>query len=129
MKISRKFAFAVLASTLVAAQAHSASLTLITLDDIEYRKPDKLVEMTQLNDADYQALLADNWDKVENTLQKYIPAGVDFAPPVPLAFYGPWKSCLTTRYPPACREHMTQLIALMESKAKTKTKEAAASPF
>jgi hypothetical protein len=117
-------AFALLAGPAIAAQA-----TLITLDDIDYRKPDKLVEMMALDDTAYQNLLANDWKRVESTLHKFIPAGVDFAPPVPLAFYGPWKSCLTTHFPAACREHTTQLIGLMQSKAAKKQQAAAVNPF
>jgi hypothetical protein len=129
MKTSQFFGLAVLASTLIAGQLQAAQLTLITLDDIEFRKPDKLIKLIQLSDADFENLLANDWKHVEKLLQKYIPAGVDFAPPVPLGFYGPWKSCLTTHFPLACREHINQLIALMESKAKNKLKEASTSPF
>jgi hypothetical protein len=129
MKTSRFLGVAAFAAALVAGPVQAAHPTLITLDDIAYRKPDKLQEMMALNDADYQSLLANDWDGVEKTLHKYIPAGVDFAPPVPLGFYGPWKSCMTTHFHLACREHMTQLIGLMESKAKRKMKEAGSSPF
>ena len=132
MKTFKFLGAAVLASTLVVGPtqaAHSSEPILISLNDIEYRKPDKLIELQQLNDADFQNLLANNWKQVENTLQKYIPAGVDFAPPVPLGFYGPWSSCMTTHFHLACREHITLLIGLMESKARAKMQDAAASPF
>jgi hypothetical protein len=129
MKNSTKLISAMLVSALIAVPAQAAKSTLITLDDLDYRKPDKLVELMALSDAEFASLLANDWKHVENTLQKYIPAGVDFAPPVPLGFYGPWQSCMTSHYPAACREHISQLIGLMESKAKTKMKEAGASPF
>jgi hypothetical protein len=129
MKNSKMFAVAVLVSMLAIGSAHAEKLRLITLDDLAYRKPDKLIELQTLNDADFANLLATDWKHVENTLQKYIPAGVDFDFPVPLGFYGPWKGCMTTHYPAACREHIALLIGLMESKAKTKMKEAGASPF
>jgi hypothetical protein len=90
---------------------------LITLADLPYVDPGPLISLVNLPDPLLQDRLTNHWPETEDLLHKYIPAGVDFAPGVPLGFYGPWKSCLTQHGLLACREHMSQLISLENSKA------------
>ncbi len=89
---------------------------LIQLSDLPFRDPAPLMALNGLSDTDLAARLSNDWTSVESVLRLYIPANVDFGFPVPLGFYGPWVSCLQQHGLPACREHLTQLIGVMESK-------------
>lgn len=100
---------------------------LIQLSDLPFRDPAPLAAVNGLSDADLQARLTSDWPAIEKLLHLYIPANVDFGFPVPLGFYGPWQSCLQGHGLAACREHMTQLIGVMESKRPAQAATVAAS--
>ncbi|MDB5822575.1 MAG: hypothetical protein JWR21_1279 [Herminiimonas sp.] len=89
---------------------------LIQLSDLPFRDPAPLADLNRVSDAELQARLTNDWAGIERLLRSFIPANVDFGPPVPLGFYGPWSSCLQSHGLAACREHLTQLIGIMESK-------------
>ncbi|MDB5824151.1 MAG: hypothetical protein JWR21_2855 [Herminiimonas sp.] len=91
------------------------SLCLMKLR-LPFRDPAPLADLNRVGDAELQARLTNDWAGIESLLRTFIPANVDFGPPVPLGFYGPWSSCLQSHGLAACREHITQLIGIMERK-------------
>lgn len=90
----------------------------MSLADLPYRDPKPLQDLMALSDADYQNQLTNNWPYVGGLLDQYIPPNVTLYP-VPLGFYGPMVACKEQHGLLACREHMSQLIGLMQSKAPT----------
>lgn len=83
---------------------------------LPYVDPQPLVEMTQLGDDAYEALLRDDWPRVEGIMHRYIPPHVILMPPTPMGFSGPWDACMSMHTPVACREAMNNMAGLMTSK-------------
>lgn len=91
-------------------EVHISSLALPYVD------PAPLAAMMQLDDAAYEAMLQNEWPRVEAEMLRYIPAHVVLYPPTPNGFSGPWYSCLDFHTRLACREAMNSMIGLMRSK-------------
>lgn len=83
---------------------------------LPYVDPQALQEMMQLNDDNYEALLRDEWPRVEGVMHQYLPPHVVLMPPTPMGFSGPWYGCLDLHTRVACREAMNNMIGLMMSK-------------
>lgn len=83
---------------------------------LPYVDPQPLVEMMQLGDDAYEALLRDGWSQVEGVMHRYIPPHVILMPPTPMGFSGPWDACMSMHTRLACREAMNNMIGLMMSK-------------
>lgn len=84
--------------------------------NLPYVDPQPLRTMMALDDAAYEAMLANDWPRVEGVLHQYIPPHVVLMPPTPMGFSGPWYSCLGFHTRLACREAMNAMIGLMVSK-------------
>ena len=91
-------------------EVHISSLALPYVD------PQPLQAMMEMNDADYEAMLRDEWPRVEGVMHQYIPPNVILMPPTPLGFSGPWVSCMESHAALACREAMNNMIGLMIGK-------------
>lgn len=85
----------------------------IPLNNLPYVDPQPLVDMTQLDAASFERMIAEDWPRVEAVLRQYVPANVVFYPPTPLGFHAAWSGCIGSRIPVACRESMNYLIAVM----------------
>jgi len=91
-------------------QVHISNLALPYVD------PAPLATMMQMEDAAYEAMLQNEWARVEGEMLRYIPAHVVLFPPTPIGFSGPWYSCLDNHTRAACREAMNNMIGLMRGK-------------
>lgn len=105
------------ADTMEVSADTRAAPTLITLGDLAYVDPAPLSQLMAMSDADFQMMLSNEWPRVQKLLHDYIAPGVAFDFPTPMGFIGPWQSCMTQHTTAACREHINQLISLMNSKA------------
>jgi hypothetical protein len=86
--------------------------------NLPYVDPAPLRTMMAMDDASYEAMLANEWPRVQGVMYQYIPPHVVLMPPTPLGFSGPWYSCLQSPNRLACREAMNNMIGLMSSKAR-----------
>lgn len=85
--------------------------------NLPYVDPQPLRTMMAMDDAAYETMLANEWQRVQGVMHQYIPPHVVLMPPTPLGFAGPWYACLDAHTRIACREAMNNMIGLMSSKA------------
>ncbi|RJF97306.1 DUF4214 domain-containing protein [Noviherbaspirillum saxi] len=90
---------------------------LLTLDDLPYVDPQPLVAMMQLDETSYRQMLANEAERVRQTMVTYIPNHVALYP-APMGFTGPWYSCVGTPSYVACRDSMNSMIAIMNSRVR-----------
>lgn len=83
---------------------------------LPYVDPQPLVDMLQLGDDAYDALLRDDWPQVESVMHRYLPPHVILMPPTPMGFSGPWDACMRLHTRLACREAMNNMAGLMMGK-------------
>lgn len=83
---------------------------------LPYVDPQPLADMMQLGDDAYDALLRDEWPRVEGVMHRYLPPHVILMPPTPMGFSGPWDACMRLHTRVACREAMNNMIGLMMGK-------------
>ncbi|WP_019140963.1 hypothetical protein [Noviherbaspirillum massiliense] len=89
---------------------------LVSFTNLPYVDPQPLIALVQRDDASFDAMLANDWPRVESTMHLYVPANVVLDFPTPLGFYGPWYDCLGTHTRPSCREGMNYMIGFMQNK-------------
>lgn len=90
---------------------------LVPLYNLPYVDPQPLQVMQDQSDAEFEAMLRDDWPRVRGVMRQYVPENVVLVPPTPLGFAGPWGSCVDTPTMLACREAMRYMANVMKGKA------------
>jgi hypothetical protein len=86
-------------------------------ESLPYRNPQPLQDLLDLNDAQLQNRLNNDWNQVRQTLEGFFPAGTATSA-TPRAFAGSQNECLQNRTAPACRVYLSNLVEVNKEKQK-----------
>lgn len=106
------FSVFLLLSSWAVGNAHAQTLTLAQLP---YRDPRALDALLALDEPRFAATIMINWQQVESTLARFIPASVIIDQPS-FFFASNRTLCLSAHRPVACRVYIDFLAHLMRSK-------------
>lgn len=94
---------------------HAQTPGASSMDAVPYSDPQPLQDLLNLDDAQLQNRLNNDWNQVRQTLDRFSPSG-SAASPTPRAFAGSQDECLRTRSQAACRVYLGNLVAINKEK-------------